>query len=201
MIREERGNRVTMDSGRNKTSSENVINGTTTGMCGSPGVPPSEAVATDVIEQRQATTVGSRGNVPKIWMPSIKVSHVDHSTISRYGQGWEINDSRSRIDVTQTDRAVPHNDLKELKGHVILSRVAEKLVGQGGVYICNKTVPDIMCVRGIAGKRRHRFPWYNTTRKSFLYKNYLWAVARNVCLQRSEFRVVSDSESIPRYHM
>ena len=85
-------------------------------------------------------------------MSCIEAIHVDHTIIRRSWEGSETNPSWGRVNITQLHLLIAHSNLKEMKGHVIISRAAHKLVGCGGKDVTDQTISDVMDIRDVARK-------------------------------------------------
>lgn len=160
-------------------------------MRGSASVPAGEAVAVDVVEQRQAAAVGSRRGITESWVSSVEVSHVDHSSVCGCRKGLEINYARGRVHVAKFDFGISRSNLKKLKGHISVCRATEKFVGYRGINVGNEAISCVVYVRDVARERRSGFSRQSTAGKSLLNKYDLWVMAMNVGLKCSKFGVVS----------
>ena len=73
----------------------------------------------------------------------------------------------------------------------------QESVGNGGVNVAHKTIPDVMNIRDEAWETWSIFR-NMAVHKSFLNEYDVWVVATYVCFERSELWVSLDSTGIPR---
>lgn len=63
VVGEESADRKTPDVRRYQAGGDDVVERATSGVCGAPSRPVSEAVAADVLKQRQSTTIWGGGDI------------------------------------------------------------------------------------------------------------------------------------------
>lgn len=130
-------------------------------------------------------------------MPGIEVTHVNHAVRRSCRESREIDPSWSRVDIAEPQLPITHRDLKKLERHVVICRAAQELVGNGGVNVAHKAIPDVMNIRDEA-RERWSILRNMTACKSFMNEYDVWVVATYVCFERSQLWVGLDSTGIPR---
>ena len=81
---------------------DDVVQGTSTGMCGASSGPVSEAMAADILKEGQTTTIWDGGDITQGRVPGIEIPHVNHAGRRNSGERREINSTWSRINIAES---------------------------------------------------------------------------------------------------